>query len=240
MSNPKPAAQPSLSSSLPLHIQISEMLTREIQAGILIEGERLPPERQLAARLGIAVGTLRKALADLESKGMLQRIQGSGNYVNNNPDVDNVYALFRLELNSGGGLPTADLLSVDKLLKPDDLPVFGQSESGHRFRRLRKLNDITVALEEIWLDGSYTDSVDQHAVSDSIYLYYKEALGFWISKIEDHVSVAALPKWSPSVFSESSVNAMGFIQRYSTDQHGNRAEFSRTWFDPTVAHFTAR
>lgn len=216
------------------------MLTREIQAGILAEGERLPPERQLAARLGIAVGTLRKALADLESKGMLQRIQGSGNYVHNNPDVDNVYALFRLELNTGGGLPTAELLSVDRLVKPESLPPFGQSDSAHRIRRLRQLNDITVALEEIWLDGHYAESVDQHALSDSLYLYYKETLGFWISKTVDHVSVQALPEWSPAVFTAPSAQAMGYIERYSKDQHGQVAEFSRTWFDPAVAHFTAR
>ncbi len=48
---------------LPLHVQVSELLAREIQAGIIPDGERLAPERQMAAQMGIAVGTLRKALA---------------------------------------------------------------------------------------------------------------------------------------------------------------------------------
>ena len=43
------------------------MLIRDIAAGRLSEGERLPPEREMAAELGIAVGTLRQALADLTS-----------------------------------------------------------------------------------------------------------------------------------------------------------------------------
>ena len=67
--------------ALPVHQQISEMLIREIAAGRIIEGEKLPPERDMAAGLGIAVGTLRKALGDLERKGLLSRVQGSGNYV---------------------------------------------------------------------------------------------------------------------------------------------------------------
>ncbi|TGU44074.1 GntR family transcriptional regulator, partial [Mesorhizobium sp. M00.F.Ca.ET.186.01.1.1] len=94
------------------------MLIREIAAGRMIEGEKLPPERDMAAGLGIAVGTLRKALGDLERKGLLSRIQGSGNYVRSQPDVASVYAMFRLELLEGGGRPTARVLSVDRLAKP--------------------------------------------------------------------------------------------------------------------------
>ena len=74
-----PQTQPEpIIGNLPLHIQISEMLVREIKAGMLANEERLPPERQMAERLQISVGTLRKSLADLESKGMLVRKHGSG------------------------------------------------------------------------------------------------------------------------------------------------------------------
>jgi len=72
----------------------------------------------MAAELGISVGTLRKALGDLSEKGMLERVQGSGNYVRHRTDVASVYALFRLELLGGGGLPTARVLTVDRLEVP--------------------------------------------------------------------------------------------------------------------------
>ena len=101
--------------SLPMHQQISEMLIREIAAGRMIDGEKLPPEREMAVGLGIAVGTLRKALAELERKGLLERVQGSGNYVRSKPDVASVYSMFRLELVDAGGLPTAKVLSVERL-----------------------------------------------------------------------------------------------------------------------------
>ena len=44
-------------TSLPVYIQISEMLMREIIAGRLSDGERLLPERHLAKSLNISVGT---------------------------------------------------------------------------------------------------------------------------------------------------------------------------------------
>ena len=68
-------------NALPIYVQISEMLIRDVSAGHYLDGARLPPERQLATDLGVSVTTLRKALDDMAQKGMLKRRQGSGNYI---------------------------------------------------------------------------------------------------------------------------------------------------------------
>ena len=228
------------SARLPLHVQISELLTREIQAGLLADGEKLPSERQLARTLDVSVGTLRKALFDLQDKGLLIRIQGSGNYIKNNLDAGNVYALFNLELLQGGGLPSADLLSVKRLIKPDDVPVSSGSRHAFRFRRLRNLNGTLVAAEEIWLDGAYAKTIIQEQVSESLYMFYKDILGFWITKTEDRVSVSSLPKWAERYWPDSFKEPVGYVERLSKDQDMNTAEFSRTWFDATRARFVSR
>ena len=145
--------------SLPIYMQIAELLVRDIAAGRLIDGMRLPPERDMAAEMGIAVGTLRKALAELQNRGLLERVQGSGNYIRAVSDPKSLYAMFRLELIKGGGLPTAEVLSVTRQAKPDYLPPFGQGSEGHRIRRLRRLSGQLAAVEEIWLDGSYVQHV---------------------------------------------------------------------------------
>lgn len=216
------------------------MLIREIAAGRRIDGEKLPPEREMAAELGIAVGTLRKALADLERKGLLERVQGSGNYVRSRADVESVYAMFRLELVEGGGLPTARVLSVDRLAKPADLPPFGASRQGHRIRRLRSLGGNPAALEEIWLDGSYAVKITAEELSESLYLYYRRAIGFWIARAEDRVGVGDVPGWAPAEFGLAAGAPAGLIERISWTQDGAGAEFSRTWFDHTVARYVAR
>ena len=226
--------------ALPLHQQISEMLIREIAAGRMIDGEKLPPEREMAAGLGIAVGTLRKALADLVGKGLLERVQGSGNYVRSKPDVASVYALFRLELVEGGGLPTARVLSVERLAKSPDMPSFGTSVEGHRIRRLRSLGGRPAAVEEIWLDGSHAREIGAEDLSDSLYLYYRRALGIWISRAEDRVGVGAVPDWAPVEFGPRPGAPAGYIERIGWTQDGASAEFSRTWFDHSIARYVAR
>jgi GntR family transcriptional regulator len=229
-----------LPGSLPIYLQIAELLSRDIAAGRLIDGEKLRPEREMAEELGIAVGTLRKALAELQHRGLLERIQGSGNYVRAISDPKSLYAMFRLELVGGGGLPTAEVLSVDRLPKPPELPVFGTSGEAHRIRRIRRLNSLPAAIEEIWLDGSFAETLSKEVLSESLYLFYRTALSLWIVRAEDQVGLDQVPDWVPDAFGQRPGSPVPHVLRISYDQNGGRAEVSGTWFDHTIARYTAR
>ena len=47
-------------------------------AGVLRPGDRLPPERELAEKLGVSRTTLREALDGLSRRGLIEKKQGSG------------------------------------------------------------------------------------------------------------------------------------------------------------------
>ena len=225
---------------LPLHLQISEMLAREIKAGILLDGERLEPERHMAQRLGIAVGTLRKSLAVLVNNGLLERVQGSGNYIRNVDANSTIYGFFRLELLAGGGLPSAVTLSVKRKTGGGYIE-FGESDDYYRIRRTRFLNNVPVALEEIWLDASYaSEPLNKRDLTDSLYQYYKDQLGFWIARVEDSISIKTAPKWRPSGFCDEAAKHWGFVERNSWDHQGKQAECSKTWFDTKSTRYLAR
>lgn len=227
-------------NSLPLYVQIAELLIRDIAAGRYLDGECLPPERELALRLSTTVTTLRKALLILEDKSLLKRVHGSGNYIQTQPDVESVYAFFRVELLQGGGLPTARLLSVERMRKQGDLPEFGSGADAFRIRRLRSLSGVPCVLEEIWLDGAYAPDLDAQDLPDSLYLFYREALGLWIARAEDRLSVAPCPDWGPAEFEPSAGTALAFAERISWSQSGERAEVSRNWIDTNLARYVAR
>ncbi|MGH1465293.1 MAG: GntR family transcriptional regulator [Cognatishimia sp.] len=226
-------------NALPVYVQIAELIIRDISAGRLLDGERLPPERDMAAQMNTSVGTLRKALGELTNKGLLERVQGSGNYIRSGNVRDSVYGLFRLELHEGGGLPRADILSVDQMAKPADLPDFGYADSGARIRRLRYLNDTIIAVEEIWLDES-AGKVSETALSDSLYHYYQKHLGFWITRAEDRVSIAEVSDWAPGNFSKKPGTLVGFVERFSWASQEAPIEYSRTWFDTDQALYVQR
>lgn len=65
--------------------RLSSGVVRQIESlilrGILRAGERLPAERDLAERLGVSRPSLREAIADLQSMGLLASRAGAGVYV---------------------------------------------------------------------------------------------------------------------------------------------------------------
>ena len=228
------------SATLPKYIQVSERLIRDIAAGHLADGARLPPEREMANDLGLSVGTLRKALAVLAEKGLLSRVQGSGNYIRHVAGVSSVYGFLRLELRRGGGLPTAQVLAVDRLPKPGDAPAFGLDSHGWRIRRLRRLDGVAVAVEEIWLDGARAAALSPVDLSESLYLHYRDRLGLVIAAVEDRVGQRPVPDWAPVAFDPAVGKPCAHVTRLSRDAAGDSVEFSRTWFDADRARYISR
>lgn len=225
--------------ALPKYVQASETLIRDISAGRLRDGERLAPEREMAARMGIAVGTLRKALSELETRGLVERIQGSGNYVRHRPEASGLYAFFRLETLDGGGLPTADLLDVCRMEKPADLPKFGRATHAFRIQRLRRLSAQPVALEEIWLDGVWAEEIRRVDLSESLYLFYRRSLKLWITRAEDRIGLALVPDWGRGL-DVFNTDTAGFVERWSRTETNEIAEYSRTWFNTERARYVSR
>lgn len=226
-------------AGMPRYLQISEALVRDIAAGRLVDGMRLPPERAMAADLGVSVGTLRKSLADLEERGLLGRVQGSGNYIREGAKRMSQYSFFRLELPGRQGQPTAEVLSVDRCAKEADMPPFGRQKDGHRIRRLRHLDGTPVALEEIWLDGGAATEVAKRDLDQSLYQFYRDALGVVVARVEDRLGAARFPSWTPNALAEKGALG-GYIERLSWDETGASIEFSRTWFNADRCAYVSR
>ena len=64
-----------------LHQQIADHLRQAIADGRLEPADRLPPEPDLAAALGVARGTVRHALEQLVAAGLVDRGRGRGTVV---------------------------------------------------------------------------------------------------------------------------------------------------------------
>ena len=65
----------------PPYEQLRRQLADLITAGRLGPGDRLPPLRQLAGDLGVAVGTVARTYRELEQEGMLTSRRGGGTKV---------------------------------------------------------------------------------------------------------------------------------------------------------------
>ncbi len=68
-------------SEIPIYVQLKNQLRYLIQNNILKPGEQLPTVRELAVELAINPNTVTRVYADLESEGVIKRIQGVGTFV---------------------------------------------------------------------------------------------------------------------------------------------------------------
>lgn len=226
--------------ALPTYLRIAEHLTIEIGAGRLGAGDKLPTERSMAANFGVSMTTLRKALDRVTERGLIERRHGAGNFVRGGKRNIGTYALFRLELIEGGGLPTAEVIDFQR--KPSTKAPHHMRELfewGWRIRRVRSLSYTPVAVEEVWLDTSF-GTLTRGDLSESLYKSYSERLNLTITHAEDRLSVAPLPHWAAPHLGLVPEHPMGLVKRRSFNQYGEPAEASITWYDPALAQYYAR
>jgi GntR family transcriptional repressor for pyruvate dehydrogenase complex len=64
-----------------IYVNVMNQVKSLIDDGSLNPGDRLPPERELAAMLAVSRTSVRQAIAALEAQGILEMRQGDGTYV---------------------------------------------------------------------------------------------------------------------------------------------------------------
>lgn len=77
---------PDLSTSdRPRYLALADRIAADIQSGRLVAGDRLPPQRTLAQRLGLDFTTVARGYAEAQKRGLVQSHVGQGTFVQGNP-----------------------------------------------------------------------------------------------------------------------------------------------------------
>jgi DNA-binding transcriptional regulator YhcF (GntR family) len=104
------------SGPVPLHHQVYLDLREAFAASEWRTGDRLPAERELAARYGCSLITVRRALDELAREGRLERAPGRGTFVTEPPIVRDIAARvgFTAEMRARGLQPYATIVSAGR------------------------------------------------------------------------------------------------------------------------------
>lgn len=106
-----------------------------INVGTWTPGDKLPPERELAAEFGMARNTLRKVLSELERDGHLVRHIGRGTFVSGLPVGDEKDSLFMRML----GASPADVIELRLLLEPAVAALAAARATAEELREMENL-----------------------------------------------------------------------------------------------------
>ena len=76
---------PELDPAEPVYRAIVDALSRDVARGGLADGDRLPTQRDLARHLGVSIGTVTRAYALAERRGLVRGEVGRGTFVGGEP-----------------------------------------------------------------------------------------------------------------------------------------------------------
>lgn len=199
------------SSQLPLYAQIKGALQREIETGMK-PGEALPPEPELQKRFGVSRITVRRALDELVSEGLIVRQQGRGTFVRE-PQI--AQELARLEtwadmIRHMGHEPKTVSCEMDRIEPSREIAATLGAEPGERvlrIRRLRYADDQPICLMTNYVREALVPDVMEHGLVDDSLHATVIARGMLPAQAVDKVEARAasegeaellqIPAWSP-------------------------------------------
>ncbi len=198
---------------IPFYFHIESLLRQKILTGQLQPGERLPPEKELAAQFGVSQITIRTALANLEADNLITRMRGKGTFVTNNVplskqvlvtgDVQNFVDDSRKYKVKALGI---DKRKVSETRIPREVEEFFGYPPEHRIsvvRRVRLLDKTPVQFLENFISPETAKFVNMKALSEKpLQMILKEKMGLQIGRSETYLeSVPADPDVAEAVHS---------------------------------------
>lgn len=165
-------------SSIPLYIQIKEILKEKIEHNLFNPGDQIPTENELCRLYDVSRITVKQAINSLVTEGYLTRSRGKGTYVKPPKLEQNLAGItsFTEDMIQRGLKPGANLLKcavesaepdiVAKLQLGNDIQVF-------KIERLRTADSQPMAIETIWLPYQLCPNLLQEHLTTSIYQILK-------------------------------------------------------------------
>src|SRR5579859_7667978 len=84
----------------PIYQRLLDVLAEDIASGKLKEGERLPPQRDLAHRLSISLGSVTRAYDEALRRGLVEAHVGRGTFVSDRRTAEDASGLIDLSTNT--------------------------------------------------------------------------------------------------------------------------------------------
>lgn len=164
----------------PLYDRAIEALNEFIERGEYKPGDRLPSEEELAKQLGISRPTLREALGNLESSGVIVRRHGVGTFVaspargNLQGGLEQLESLRSLAAQAGVNEERADWV-VDTIFASDELASRLELERGAPLvyvQMTAKAEGCLFAYFKSYIPANYVDVGDLQGYSEGSLLDY--------------------------------------------------------------------
>lgn len=185
-------------SFIPYYHQLKSILGERIRRGLLRPGDPLPSESELCKEYGVSRATVRRALAELASEGLLYSVRGKGTFVAKPKLEQSLFRFYSL----GRDLKSRGLALASRTLSQRAAAL--SEEAAARLRqpvhapaaeivRVRLLDGAPLALERSYVVGEAAEALLGADLSQaSIYDIVEERARARVIKAEEYLEPVVL------------------------------------------------
>ncbi|MEN0130364.1 MAG: GntR family transcriptional regulator [Brevundimonas sp.] len=185
-------------SSVPLYVQLEQILHAKIVGGEWLPNQRIPSENELNKQYGLSRMTVRGVLTKLVNDGLLMRVPGKGTYVTS-PKFDTLspaYGGVREQLETQGYQTTTRLVSFD-LGQPSsgvrqqlDL---GEGDEVYTIVRVRSVQDEPISLHRSHVPARLAPGLDAHdVVGEQLCVILEDHYGLPMRRVRETLEAHAV------------------------------------------------
>jgi GntR family transcriptional regulator len=194
MARPGPA-----STDDPLYKHVKGRIVDGLRQGEWKPGEVLPSEAKLAALFDVGISTIRAAVSELSSAGLVVRRQGKGTFVAVH-DERSVYRFFNVVRDGDGKeMPASELISLakgqadDKVADLLKLPRAPRRQEVFRIRNVLHIGETPVVVSDIVVPASLFPGLTAKMLREqgrTLYAVFQRLFGVTIVRISEQLKAA--------------------------------------------------
>jgi len=181
---------------VPLYVRVKQEMLDALARGEWKQGDMVPPEKTLAERFDVSIGTLRKAIDELAAENILVRQQGRGTFVAMHTRNPQFFKFFRILRQDGvQAYPTTQLLRFQRARATGvvrerlGLPVGAYVLE---FSQVLSLNGDVVTVDDICLPEAWFPGLAEHHLRNrlsTLYALYQDEFGVNVIATDERVRV---------------------------------------------------
>lgn len=213
---------------VPKYWTVKQALLDEVAAGR--PGAALPTERELADRFATSRTTVRQAITELVTEGVLHRTQGSGTYIAEPLRVEvQQLTSFSEDL---GPERVADRI-LDVRTEPADAETAGAlgvatGERLHVVERVRLVDGAPLAVETARLAGDLPGLAAELAGRGSLYATLRDVYGREVEQVRDSVQSRPADPAEAELLDVETGHPLLLVRRLSHTADGRPVEWTRS------------
>ncbi len=229
---------------------LAERLRAHILRGEWMPGNAIPAETQLANTYGVALGTMRQAIAVLVAEGLLTRVHGRGTFVSSGIGGASLLRFFRFrtarsETGGDADIPVSRIVEKRVVKASTDIAAALQiapREPVLALTRVRALAGVPCLFERIWLPlplFTALAALNKSQWDDLLYPMFQRVCGVTVYKADDSVTFCLGEHEVVQALQLRSQAPCARVERRAFDMSGRCVELRHSFGDALSFHYTA-